>query len=246
MTSHDHRHENDRDDHDDDDPDHDHHHGHRHDHRHGHAHDQGWRGMARYLRLLPRMWRSVVNDTVVAMLDPRPGERCVDIGAGMGAGTMRAAATGAQVVAVDPTPYMRRITGVRRLVGGRRSTVVVADGSAEAIPVADASVDVVWAVNTMHHWADIDRGVAEIFRVLKADGRALLVDEAFTDESHPDHERFGTRDDRHEHGFSVVDADAMVARFHAAGLTSARSVDRRIADRPVVGVAVGVTSDVVA
>lgn len=89
-----------------------------HEHEHhprGHANDQGIKGALRYLRLLPQMWRSPINDAVVDLVDPKPGERVVDIGAGMGAGAMRAAATGAHVIAVEPTPFMRRVLNVRRM-----------------------------------------------------------------------------------------------------------------------------------
>ena len=90
--------------------DHTHDHGHSQDHSHGHSHghgnekDQGLKAMVRYLKIAPRMWRSVVNDATVDFIKPQSGETVVDIGAGMGPGVMRAAASGAKVVAVEPTP----------------------------------------------------------------------------------------------------------------------------------------------
>ena len=54
------------------------------DRHHGHENDQGIRGALRYLRWLPQLWRSAINDAVVDLVDPQPGERGVDIGAGMG------------------------------------------------------------------------------------------------------------------------------------------------------------------
>ena len=36
--------------------------------------------------------------------------------------------------------------------------------AAEQMPIEDGSIDAVWAVNTMHHWTDLERGVAEIAR----------------------------------------------------------------------------------
>ena len=220
--------------HDGAEPHHHEHAGHGH---HGHANDQGIRGALRYLRWLPQMWRSEINDAVVDLVDPQPGERVVDIGAGMGAGAFRAAAAGAQVIAVEPTPFVRRTLRARRLVSRRRARIEVVDGAAEQIPADDRSIDAIWAVNTMHHWVDIEHGVAEIARVLRPNGRILLVDEDFTDPTHPDHEQFGADHGPEHHGFTLVDADEMARLLRAAGLIDVDTSNRHIAGRPVIGVA---------
>ncbi len=220
---------------------HDHHPGHHagHDHGGGHQHDQGVLGALRYLRLLPRLWRSEVNDAVVAEIAPQPGERVVDIGAGMGAGAVAAAASGATVVAVEPTPFMRGLLRSRLRVGRQRG-VEVATGVAEHLPLADGSVDAVWAVNTLHHWSDLERGVTEIARVLAPGGRVLLVDEDFADPTHPEHERFGGIG---QHGFLEVDAEPLADLLRATGLTVADRPLRQLAGRPVVGVSAQAPTD---
>nr|WHW29140.1 putative methyltransferase [uncultured bacterium] len=207
------------------------HHGQEH---HGHENDQGIKGALRYLRWLPQMWRSPINDAIIDLIDPQPGERAIDVGAGMGAGAMRAAACGAHVLAVEPTPFIRRVLGVRRTLSRHRRNVEVVNGAAEQLPVADRSVDVIWAVNTMHHWVDVDRGVAEIARVLRPAGRILLVDEVFTDPAHPEYERFGSEHGPEHHGFTMVDAEQMGARFRAAGLGAIETSDEPIAGRPAL------------
>lgn len=204
---------------------------------HGHANDQGIMGALRYLRWLPEMWRSPINDAVLDLVDPQPGERVVDIGAGMGAGAILAATTGAVVIAVEPTPFMRRVLRTRRLLTRRRHNIQVAEGSAEQIPVGDRTIDAIWAVNTMHHWVDIENGVAEIARVLRPGGRILLVDEVFTDPSHPDHQRFGTDHDTKGHGFTMIDAETMGRRLREAGLIDVDASHRHLAGRPVIRVA---------
>lgn len=214
-------------------------HAHRH---HGHDNDQGIRGALRYLRWLPQMWRSDINDAVVDLIAPVAGERVVDIGAGMGAGTIRAARAGANVVAVEPTPFMRRVLAVRRLVSRRRRSIEVVNGAAEAIPAAELSIDAIWAVNTMHHWIDVERGVAEIARTLKPSGRLLLVDEDFSNPEHPDHERFGTGDGHEHHGFTMVDAGSVATLLRAAGLIDVDASTTRFAQRPVISVRARVRS----
>jgi SAM-dependent methyltransferase len=185
--------------------------------------------------MLPRMWHSAINDAVVALVDPQPGERVVDIGAGMGAGAMAAGRTGATVIAVEPTPFMRRALVVRRAFARGRRNVRIVDGAAERLPVDDSTVDAIWAVNTMHHWVDVERGVSEIARALCPGGRVVLVDEDFDDPSHPDHDRSG-RDDGKHRGFTMVEADRMADLFRSAGLVDVGVIDRRIVGRPVIGV----------
>ena len=215
--------------------DHDHDHaGHDHGHHHGHENDQGLRGALRYLRWLPQMWSSDINDAVVDLIDPKPDERVVDIGAGMGAGSFRAASVGAQVTAVEPTPFMRRVLGLRRLTSRHRSRIVVVEGTAEQLPIADHHVDAIWAVNTMHHWSDLEQGAQEIARVLRPGGRVVLVDEVFTDPSHPDYERFGREHESDHHGFTLVEADRMGELARAVGLVDVQAGSRSVVDRPVI------------
>ena len=141
------------------------------------------------------------------------------------------------MLAVEPTPFLRRVLRVRRVVSRRRANVEVADGAAERIPAEDRVIDAIWAVNTMHHWVDLERGVAEIARVLRPNGRILLVDELFTDPSHPDHLRFGAEHGPEHHGFTMVDADQIGALLLAAGLTDVDASQCQMAGRPVVRVA---------
>lgn len=220
--------------HDDHAHEHSHQHGQAHSHgrSHGHEGDRGLRAMWRYARHARRMWRSEVNDAVVGMLDPKPGETVVDIGAGVGAGVAALVPTGASVVAVEPTPYMRRILAVRRLA--LRHPVRVVDGAAESMPVDDRSVDGAMAVNTLHHWTDHAAAGAELARVLRPGGRAVLIDEDFDDPRHPDHDRFAADDGGHAHGFSMVDAARVAEHLRAAGLHVERSGKEDVVGRPVI------------
>jgi SAM-dependent methyltransferase len=204
--------------------------GHDHQHGHGHAHDQGWQGFLRYARRLPRMWRSPVSEAIVAEVAPTTGDLVVDLGCGMGPATTVAVRSGAFVLAVDPTPYMRRIVGLRTVL--RRRRVRVEAGAAEAIPAADGSVQALWTVNTIHHWGDQRAAAAEIARVLAPGGRVLLVDEDFDDPSHPWFHEMRERRAAHAHHFDDVDPVALADLLVAAGFVEAHGGSERIAGRP--------------
>ncbi len=217
--------------------DHDHHN----DHGHGHHHDQGLKGAVRYLRHGRRMWNSEINNAVIELADPKPGERALDIGAGMGPGAALAAKRGADVVAVEPTPFLRKVLAVRSRLPGSDGRIDVSDGSAERLPAADDSIDVLWAVNSMHHWVDPDVAVVEIVRVLKADGRLVLVDENFTDPDHPDYETFGGEGHGPEHhGFTMVDVEKLGERLTDLGMVDVVAGQRMLGARPVFAITASV------
>lgn len=92
-----------------------------------------------------------------------PGRRVLDLGAGTGKLTATLLASGADVVAVEPDPAM--LTELRRALPGVRALA----GSAEAIPLPDASVDAVLAGNALH-WFDLAVAGPEMARVLAPGG----------------------------------------------------------------------------
>jgi SAM-dependent methyltransferase len=89
--------------------------------------------------------------------------RVLDLGAGTGKLTSLLTALGADVTAVEPDPAM--LAQLRRGLPGVRSL----DGSAEAIPLDDGSVDAVLCGQAMH-WFDMSRAIPEIARVLVPGG----------------------------------------------------------------------------
>lgn len=97
----------------------------------------------------------------LASLGPRPV--VLDLGAGTGKLTEGLLAVGAEVIAVEPDDAMRAEL-VRRF-----PEVTALSGAAEAIPLADESVDAVLAGQALH-WFDQATAFPEIARVLRADG----------------------------------------------------------------------------
>jgi ubiquinone/menaquinone biosynthesis C-methylase UbiE len=186
--------------------------------------------MARYLALARHLWRSPVSDAVVAMVQPRPGERVVDLGAGMGAATFIAAETGAQVMAVDPTPFMRAMLRLRARAHPR-GHVTVLDGAAEALPFERETIDALWTVNTVHHWTDLPGAIGELRRVLRPGGRLVLVDEDMEDPAHPFHERMKRRES-HRHHFPDVDPQAVGALLRQQGFFDVEARLAPVGGRP--------------
>lgn len=104
-------------------------------------------------------------DHLIAELPPG---RWLDLAAGTGKMTRQLVARGLDCVAVEPVPGMRA-----RLAAALPATEVL-EGTAEAIPLPDASVDAV-VVAQAFHWFEHDAALAEIHRVLRPGGRLALV-----------------------------------------------------------------------
>ena len=68
-----------------------------------------------------------------------------------------------------------RGNAVRRAKAGERQPTFVV-GDAAALPFEDQSFDAVVSTLSVHHWDDPGAGLAEIARVLKPGGRALIWD----------------------------------------------------------------------
>ena len=96
------------------------------------------------------------------LLGERPC-RVADLGAGTGIFTRVLVGLGHDVVAVEPDDEMRR------KLSERTPAIRALAGSAEAIPLADASLDAVTAAQA-HHWFDQPAAFAEIARVLRPGG----------------------------------------------------------------------------
>ena len=92
----------------------------------------------------------------------------LDLGAGTGAMTRRLIGRADRVYAVDPDPRMTRLLA-RNCPG-----VSVHEGTAEHIPLPDASVDAV-VVASAWHWADPAAAIPEIARVLRPSGSLCIV-----------------------------------------------------------------------
>jgi SAM-dependent methyltransferase len=104
----------------------------------------------------------------VGWLVPEGVRTVLDLGAGTGKFTRSLVARGLEVIAVEPDDVMRAA------LSGALPSVRAVKGTAEAIPLPDASVDVVTAAQSWH-WVDEERALPEVARVLKPGGALALV-----------------------------------------------------------------------
>jgi SAM-dependent methyltransferase len=98
----------------------------------------------------------------------RPGVAVLDLAAGTGKLTRQLAGLGANVGAVEPS------AGMRAQLEDSVPGVPVFDGTAEAIPVADDSIDVV-TVAQAFHWFSTRPALDELARVLRPGGWLALI-----------------------------------------------------------------------
>jgi SAM-dependent methyltransferase len=114
-----------------------------------------------YHRVRPPYSQALL-DRAQEELELDTGAHVLDLAAGTGRLTQELARRFAEVVAVEPDERMRAVHGEALA------------GSAEAIPLSDASVDAVF-VGEAFHWFDAAAAIAELARVLRSRGGLAIV-----------------------------------------------------------------------
>ena len=109
----------------------------------------------------------------MTLLDPRPGERILEIGVGTGYGINDYPA-GCRVVAVDVSPAMIARTE-RRLDRTHRDMVALAQMDAEHLGTRDGCFDAIYVPHTINVVKDPLAVGRELLRVCKPDGRILFL-----------------------------------------------------------------------
>jgi SAM-dependent methyltransferase len=111
-------------------------------------------------------------EVVVDRAAPVRGERVVDIGCGTGNASLLAAERGARVTGVDPAGRLLDVAVLR--AAGRLLEIGFTQGEAGALPLDDASVDLLVSVFGVIFAPDAQVAAAEMARVLAPGGRIVL------------------------------------------------------------------------
>lgn len=115
----------------------------------------------------------------VELSTAKPGDDVLEVGCGTGTLTLAVAqrvGTGGKVHGVDIAPEMIRVASRKNARVG--SPVHFQVGQIDRLPFADGALDVVICSFMIFHMPDEvrQRGLREIFRVLRTDGTFLVVD----------------------------------------------------------------------
>jgi len=94
---------------------------------------------------------------IAAAIEAALGDAASVVNVGAGSGSYEP--DGRTVLAIEPSDRM-----IRQRPAGAAPCL---QGSAEALPLAAASVDAALAVLTVHHWTDLERGLGEMARVAR-------------------------------------------------------------------------------
>lgn len=124
--------------------------------------------------LLMNRHNAKMNGFALQQLDVSPADRVLEIGFGGGLNLPHLIAGAAFVGGLDRSSAMVRRAKSRFQHAVAAGRADFREGVVEKIPFATASFDKVCTVNTIYFWSSLDRGFAEIRRVLAPGGRAVV------------------------------------------------------------------------
>ncbi len=112
---------------------------------------------------------------------PAATRRVLEIGVGPGLNFRFYGDEARQIVGIDPSAKL--LTMARTAADTTKSSVELVDGSAEALPLDDHSVDTVVSTWTLCSIPDVERALREMRRVLRPNGTLRFVEHGQAPES---------------------------------------------------------------
>src|SRR5208337_1083210 len=126
-----------------------------------------------------------ITEKTLRLMNLRPGERVLDLGCGSGWATRlvaRLVGEGpegfGQVVGIDVSDEMMRLA---REASKEFENILYVQGSAEKIPWEENFFDKVLSVESFYYYADQDRALMELFRVMAPRGRLFILINLYKD-----------------------------------------------------------------
>ena len=150
-----------------------------HDHGDGQAHDHD-AGLADLLDLDAEVLGSYLDDVTawVGRYAPVTAGTVVDAGAGTGSGTLALARRfpAARVVAIDRSASMLERLGTAARAQGLTDRLRVVQADLDVTWPDVGSVDVAWAALSLHHVADPDRVLRDVYTALNPGGLLVVIE----------------------------------------------------------------------
>jgi len=115
-----------------------------------------------------------MTQVTLAMAQPGPGRRILDVASGVGQDSIELAARGASVVGAEPS---RRMIGMAEVFAEKKSGPMPSwvRGWSDSLPFATGTFDACICKGAMDHFDCPERAIAEMARVTSTHGRVVLA-----------------------------------------------------------------------
>ncbi|WP_440952393.1 class I SAM-dependent methyltransferase [Methanococcoides sp. FTZ1] len=148
----------------------------------------------------------------------RPDSWILDVGCGGGRAVsiLGDIVEAGKVYGIDHSPEMVELATVFNREAVERGHVTIIHSSVSELPFPDGMFDIVTAFETCYFWPDIVEDLKEVRRVLKDDGRVLIVNEMY------EHASFEERNTPYNEveGMNIFSARDYRELLEAAGFSS--------------------------
>ena len=111
-------------------------------------------------------------ETTHQKVDPKQGERILDVGCGRATDGVELAKKGAMVIGLEPSKVM--IAHARRHIAENGADMAVIHGVGEYLPFRPQSMDKVVCKGALDHFLDPVKVISQIALVLKPEGKAVI------------------------------------------------------------------------
>jgi ubiquinone/menaquinone biosynthesis C-methylase UbiE len=186
---------------------------------------RGWLG--RYSLWRMNISHSKLTDWGLSHVSIAPNFTILDVGCGGGRTVSKLAALAAQgkvfgVDFSDASVAASRKTNARSIAEGR---VEIREASVSQLPFADATFDLVTAVETHFWWPNLPGDIREVFRVTKPGGAAILIAEIYKGS----HTMASKMFERHgaQLGATLLSVDGHRELLSSAGFSSVQVIEQR-------------------